>query len=188
MALTVKKIYKAYDGQPVLEDFSALFAPGKTYALMGPSGRGKTTLLRLILGLEKPDAGEISGVPQRKAAVFQESRLCPELTARQNIGLVLERGQEDAITQMLEMLHLTDCQKTKAAALSGGQQRRAALARALLYNGELLVLDEPFTGLDEETKSQALAAIRTARGRATVLLVTHNREDAAALGAEIIEL
>lgn len=188
MALTVKKIYKAYDGKPVLEDFSALFAPGKAYALMGPSGRGKTTLLRLILGLEKPDAGEISGVPQRKAAVFQESRLCPELTARQNIALVLEHAQEEAITNMLEMLHLTGCQKTKAAALSGGQQRRVALARALLYGGDLLVLDEPFTGLDEETKSRALAAIRAARGNATVLLVTHHREDAAALGAEVLNL
>ena len=188
MDLILKNICKAYDEKTVLEQFSAVFAPGKTYAIMGPSGKGKTTLLRLILGLEKPDAGEITGVPRRIAAVFQESRLCPELTAGQNIALVLPPRQEAAITRMLEALDLQDCGKTKAADLSEGQQRRVALARALLYGGDLLVLDEPFTGLDEETKSRALAAIRTARGNATVLLVTHNREDAAALGAEIVNL
>lgn len=188
MDLILKNICKAYDGKQVLEQFSATFAPGKTYTIMGYSGKGKTTLLRLILGLEKPDAGEITGVPRRIAAVFQESRLCPELTAGQNIALVLPPHQETAIARMLEALDLTDCGKTKAAALSGGQQRRVALARALLYGGDLLMLDEPFTGLDEETKSRCLTAIRTAQGNATVLLVTHNHEDAAALGAEILEL
>ena len=188
MDLILKNIRKAYGEKTVLEQFSAAFAPGKTYAIMGHSGKGKTTLLRLILGLEKPDAGEITGVPRRIAAVFQESRLCPELTAGQNIALVLEKGQKAAVIRMLEALDLTDCGKTKAAALSGGQQRRVALARALLYDGDLLVLDEPFTGLDEETKSRCLTAIRTARKNATILLVTHNRKDAAALGAEILEL
>ena len=155
----------------------------------GPSGVGKTTLLRLILGLEKPDSGKITGVPGKKSAVFQESRLIPELTIRGNLRLVLgNRFPETEITAMLTRLDLTDCLDTPAANLSGGQQRRSALARALLYGGELLVLDEPFTGLDEDNRRKALDTIRAYPKEAIVLLVTHSREDAEALGAEIIEI
>lgn len=89
---------------------------------------------------------------------------------------------------MLTRLDLTDCLDTPAANLSGGQQRRSALARALLYGGELLVLDEPFTGLDEDNRRKALDTIRAYPKEAIVLLVTHSREDAEALGAEIIEI
>lgn len=179
---------KAYGEKQVLTNFSAVLSPG-VYALMGPSGVGKTTLLRLILGLEKPDAGVISGVPEKKSAVFQESRLIPELSVRGNLRLVLGKGfRESKITAMLERLRLTDCGNTPAANLSGGQQRRAALARALLYGGGLLVLDEPFTGLDGENRHRALEAIRDCAGDAIVLLVTHSREDALALGAEILEV
>lgn len=187
--MELKNVSKAYGDKRVLEDFSAVLAPGKIYALMGPSGRGKTTLLRLILGLEKPDAGEIRGVPPRKAAVFQESRLCPELTVPGNLRLVLgSRFPGAEMERVLHALHLTDCLDIPAEKLSGGQARRAALARALLYRGDLLTLDEPFTGLDENNRESALEAIRRFRGNATVLLVTHSREDAEKLGAEIVEL
>ena len=90
--------------------------------------------------------------------------------------------------RVLHALHLTDCLDIPAEKLSGGQARRAALARALLYRGDLLTLDEPFTGLDEDNRESALKAIRRFRGNATVLLVTHSREDAEKLGAEIVEL
>lgn len=153
--MELQNVSKAYGGKPVLSHFSAVLAPGGRYALMGPSGVGKTTLLRLILGLEKPDGGKITGVPGKKSAVFQESRLIPELTARGNLRLVLgSRFPETEITAMLTRLDLTDCLETPAANLSGGQQRRSALARALLYGGELLVLDEPFTGLDGTTAAR----------------------------------
>ena len=180
--MELQNVSKAYGGKPVLSHFSAVLAPGGRYALMGPSGVGKTTLLRLILGLEKPDGGKITGVPGKKSAVFQESRLIPELTVRGS------RFPEAEITAMLTRLDLTDCLDTPAANLSGGQQRRSALARALLYGGELLVLDEPFTGLDEDNRRKALDAIRAYPKEAIVLLVTHSREDAEALGAEIIEI
>lgn len=187
--MELQNVSKAYGGKPVLSHFSAVLAPGGRYALMGPSGVGKTTLLRLILGLEKPDGGKITGVPGEKSAVFQESRLIPELTVRGNLHLVLSsRFPEAEIAAMLTRLDLTDCLDTPAANLSGGQQRRAALARALLYGGELLVLDEPFTGLDEDNRRKALDAIRAYPKEAIVLLVTHSREDAEALGAEIIEI
>lgn len=187
--MELQNVSKAYGGKPVLSHFSAVLAPGGRYALMGPSGVGKTTLLRLILGLEKTDGGKITGVPGKKSAVFQESRLIPELTVRGNLRLVLgSRFPEPEITAMLTRLDLTDCLDTPAANLSGGQQRRSALARALLYGGELLVLDEPFTGLDEDNRRKALDAIRAYPKEAIVLLVTHSREDAEALGAEIIEI
>ena len=146
--MELQNVSKAYGGKPVLSHFSAVLAPGGRYALMGPSGVGKTTL-RLVLGSRFP---------------------------------------ETDITAMLTRLDLTECLDTPAANLSGGQQRRSALARALLYGGELLVLDEPFTGLDEDNRRKALDAIRAYPKEAIVLLVTHSREDAEALGAEIIEI
>ena len=188
MEILLKNVSKAYGDKQVLEHVNASFAPGKVYALMGPSGRGKTTLLRLILGLEKPDTGEIAGVPERKAAVFQESRLCPELTIPENLRLVLGgRFPKVEMERVLTALNLTDCLDIPAEKLSGGQARRAALARALLYRGELLCLDEPFTGLDAENRERALTAIRAFRGNATLLLVTHSREDGEKLGAKILE-
>ena len=184
--MELQNVSKAYGDKPVLSHFSAVLAPGGRYALMGPSGVGKTTLLRLILGLEKPDSGKITGVPGKKSAVFQESLLIPELTIRGNLRLVLgSRFPETEITAMLTRLDLTDCLDTPAANLSGGQQ---LLARALCAAGELLVLDEPFTGLDEDNRRKALDAIRAYPKEAIVLLVTHSREDAEALGAEIIEI
>lgn len=187
--MEIRALCKAYGEKTVLRDFNASLAPGGRYALMGPSGVGKTTLVRLILGLEKPDSGEICNVPVRKSAVFQESRLIPQLTLRGNLRLVLgEHFPEEKISAMLARLCLTDCVSLPAANLSGGQQRRAALARALLYGGELLVLDEPFTGLDAENRQRALEAILDCTSDTLVLLVTHSLEDAEALGAEVIAL
>lgn len=186
--MELQSVCKAYGDKVVLNHVSLTFQPGHRYALMGPSGVGKTTLARLLLGLEKPDSGTVTGVPAKKSAVFQESRLVPQLTIPGNLRLVLGKAfPEEKIQAMLSRLSLTDCLDTPAVRLSGGQQRRAALARALLFDAELLVLDEPFTSLDETNKTAALAAIRdTFHG--TLLLITHDTEDAAALEAEVVAL
>ena len=153
--------------------------------LMGPSGQGKTTLLRILMGLETPDAGSIEGLAGRRiAAMFQEDRLCPQLTAADNICLT-GRGVTRAEAEAdLRALGFADADlKTPTAKLSGGQKRRAALLRALLCRGaDLLLLDEPFTGMDGALVGQAAAAaVRLAAGRDT-LLVTHDRQAAALLG------
>lgn len=184
MDIRVNNISKAYGEKQVLSRFSACFPQGAVSAIMAPSGRGKTTLLRLILGLEKPDEGEITGVPEAKSALFQEDRLCPELSVLANIRMVTGRAvPEEQIRQLLEFLGMGGSGETPACRLSGGMARRAALARALLYPGELLVLDEPFNGLDADTRQRAAQAIaRYAAGR-TILLVTHRREDLELLNA-----
>ena len=155
---------------------------------MGPSGGGKTTLLRKILGLETPDEGVISGVPERKAAVFQEDRLCPGVSPVENVLLVTGKEKEAEARSLLTELGLGDSLDLPCAELSGGMRRRAAIARALLAEGELLTLDEPFKGLDEQNRRAAAALVlRHRRGR-TLLYVTHEREEAALLGGEILQI
>lgn len=170
----------------VLRDFNLSIPEGGRVCLMGVSGEGKTTVLRLVLGLERPARGTVS-LPEntRFAAVFQEDRLLPWLTALENAALF--SGAETA-QAMLEALGLGDDLHTRPAALSGGMKRRVALARALCAPFDVLVLDEPLTGLDGETKARCLAAIdRAAQGK-TLLLATHDKGEAAALDAEILEL
>lgn len=182
MDIAVNHLWKSYDGTPVLEDFSCSIPRGSCCALLAPSGAGKTTLLRLLLGLEQPDAGEMTGVPSRFAAVFQEDRLIPGLCAVSNVTAATSCSRGEA-TALLSRLGLEDeSQKKPVRLLSGGQARRVSLARALLAKGELLILDEPFTGLDDGTRQLCAAAIRDYRRGRTLLAVTHNPDDFPLLG------
>lgn len=182
MDMILKDICKAFGDKQVLQDFSCTVPEGSVCAVMAPSGAGKTTLLRLILGLETPNRGTLLGIPERKSALFQEDRLCPNLSVRQNIRMAA--GKSGDMEAVLTGLGLSESGDLPAAQLSGGMARRAALARALLYDGELLVLDEPFNGLDEETRIRAAEVIRIYRRGRTLLLVTHRKEDLALLEAD----
>lgn len=184
MDLILNHVCKAYGDRPVLLDFSCRIPAGSICAIMAPSGVGKTTLLRLVLGLEKPDSGTVSGVPKEKSALFQEDRLCPDLSAAANIRMAIPGCPEAQIRQLLSELGLAGSENLPAAKLSGGMARRAALARALLAPGGLLILDEPFTGLDENTRRTASRVIQKYRRTRTLLFVTHNRDDLPLLGAE----
>ena len=166
--MRMTNVYKSYGDIAVLKGITLDFAPGGRYQLTGPSGCGKTTLLRLLMGLEKPDAGEIEA-RERIAAVFQENRLCPWLTAEENIRLVNPKA---AAADCLAALGLP-LDKRPVSEYSGGMQRRVALARALLSESEVLLLDEPFTGLDEENRDKALAAVERWAGGRTILFVSH---------------
>lgn len=189
MEIQGKHLWKSYGGVPVLRDVSFTLGPG-IHCLMGPSGRGKTTLLRILLGLEVPDSGEILGAEHcRWAAVFQEDRLLEGLSAWENLRFALgPKGQEEEAKALLTALGLDLGEKKPVRTWSGGMKRRLALARALLAESDALALDEPFTGLDRESRARASRAIAHYTAGKPVLLVTHEEGDARALGAEVLTL
>ena len=178
----------SFGGRPVLHECALSLAAGERLALMGPSGCGKTTLLRLALGLQRPDAGTVENTFLRPAAVFQEPRLLPWRSALENVALVLpggDAGRETAL-RWLERLELGEAAALCPAALSGGMQQRVSLARALAFAPDLLVLDEPFKGMDEALRERVTALVSEALPDAALLLATHSEEEAEALGCRIL--
>ena len=173
MELQVEHLCKHYGENAVLDDISFTARVGVT-RLLGPSGIGKTTLLRVLLGLETPDSGTVNGDKFRWTAVFQENCLLEGLDAEGNLRFVLGANYNAAAAQaLLEELGLCDVGKKKVRDYSGGMQRRLALARALLAPSDALALDEPFTGLDAENREAAMRAILRAAETKIVLLSTH---------------
>lgn len=197
--LIIHDLSKAYGELAVLKRLSLTLESGHTYCLMGPSGCGKTTLLRLILGLEKPDAGSIctvsvSGpsseepyVSKHLVAVFQEDRLCEAFSPLENILLAaagtLSRRQAHA--ELVRLLPEESISRP-VSTLSGGMKRRTAILRALLAPSDGILMDEPFTGLDEATKHQVISYIKEKTEGKLLLLATHQEEDAALLEASIL--
>ncbi len=141
--------------------------------LTGESGIGKTTLLRVLAGLLKPQSGIISGIEGRRVSfVFQEPRLLEKMSALENVALV---SNENTAKELLTQLNLKDEMLKKTSELSGGQKQRVSLARAFAYSDDIALLDEPFTGLDEQNKIRAAELIRTAK---LAIVVTHDPSDA----------
>jgi NitT/TauT family transport system ATP-binding protein len=187
MEVTMRNLCKSYDGCCVLKDFSAVLRPGIT-ALMGPSGIGKTTLVRILAGLERPDSGEISLPPDaRISAVFQEDRLLEERTAGENLRFALG-GNAGAAMELLHELGVSAPDDLPVREYSGGMKRRVVLARALGASFDLLLLDEPFAGLDAENRRRAADCIRRCSAGRPVLLVTHDDPRADGLDAVILTL
>ncbi|MBQ1950434.1 MAG: ATP-binding cassette domain-containing protein [Clostridia bacterium] len=177
----------SYDKTPVLQEISWRLPDTGVVCLWGPSGCGKTTLLRLLAGLEKPTAGAVEGLDaKRVSVVFQEDRLLPWLTALENVMLP-GTGEKEA-KEMLTRLGLEDVCGVCPSSLSGGQQRRVALARALAAPCDLLLLDEPFNGLDEGTWQDILPLISQKARACPVVLVTHVRAQAEGLQAQVVSL
>lgn len=184
MAVKIRDLGKYYEGAAVFQHVNLCLEEGGIYALMAPSGAGKTTLLRILMGLETSDEGMIEGLEGRRiGAVFQEDRLCPSLNAAENIRLVDPICQGEAlIRELLRLLPLDSLQKP-VSAFSGGMCRRVSLLRALLSTGELLLFDEPFTGLDEQSRKTAIDYVKEKRRGRTLLFTTHHPEEAEAFGA-----
>ncbi len=183
--IVLNDICKSFGEKRVLKAVSAVFPAGKTGCISAASGIGKTTLLRLMLGLEKPDSGSISGLENAKVSVvFQEDRLCEMLTVRDNIKLVSPQLEESEIAEAMKKVGLIGCEAQPVCELSGGMRRRAAVLRAVLYGGDVLMLDEPFKGLDDTTKQAVIAFIRAHFYGKTVILITHDENEANALGCE----
>ena len=186
--MKIQHLCKSFDGKVVLDHVSLTLESGGTACLMAPSGRGKTTLLRCIAGLETPDSGQITDLPERIAYVFQEDRLCDGFSAVDNIRLVTGKALgEGEIRRHLEELGLAGSLDQPVRELSGGMRRRVVISRAVCFGAGLLLLDEPFKGRDDGARQQTADYILRHRGAAAILCVTHDREDAAALGgADIV--
>ncbi|WP_454939806.1 ABC transporter ATP-binding protein [Evtepia sp.] len=186
--LVLEHVEKRYGDKVVLRDFSARFPGGECTCIMGPSGCGKTTLLRLILGLETPDGGQILGRSFPMAAVFQENRLFEDFSALSNVTAVCPRERRPEAARHLMALGLGESLHAPVRTLSGGMKRRVAVARAVLAPGEVLVLDEPFTGLDRDTKAAVLAYLKAHTQGRTLLLVTHDPAERDALAQHTLDM
>lgn len=187
--ICIEKIYKNYGGQQIFEDFSLKLETGGVYCIMGRSGGGKTTLLHMLLGLRDYQKGIISKPEGRMSAVFQEDRLCPEENAVTNVGMVCSRTVTDKkICDMLAEILPEEELGKKVGEFSGGMKRRVAIVRALLADADWIVMDEPFTGLDEKTKEKLIQFILKYRNGRTLLVTTHQEKDLEKLGAELIQL
>ena len=157
--------------------------------LHGPPGLGKTTLLRCVAGLERPESGSITGVPERLGYVFQEDRLCGVFSAVANVRLATGRALPEAeILRHLEELGLAGSARRPVSQLSGGMRRRVAIARAVCAGPRLLLLDEAFKGLDDQCRRDTVAYIRRHTPGASLLCVTHDPEEAALLGGRCLDL
>ena len=186
-AVSAKNVDFSYGGRKVLSDLSLELRAGERICISAASGAGKTTLLRLICGLEKPSAGEIS-VNGEVFCLFQEDRLIPNLSAAGNIRFI-GATREQAVSA-LDAVGLRDAAGLMPVELSGGMRRRVAIARLCAAgglragsSGRILLLDEPFSGLDADSRRISADAILRAFPDAATLIVTHVPEDAALLGA-----
>ena len=190
-----RKVYRRRGMAPleILRGFHLTVDRDETLCLIGPSGIGKTTILRMVMGLDRDFEGRIQPSPSefRIGPVFQEPRLLPWRTVEDNVRLALPMSERHRpLGDLFENLRLTEWRRRYPGELSGGLARRVALARALVIDPALLVLDEPFVSLDEHAAADLRAAIfgRVARKRLSVLMVTHNIREAVALADRLVLL
>ena len=183
------KVGKAFDNNKLFSELSFTLPEGQIGCIMGKSGCGKTTILNMIMGFISPDYGEIEGVPNKIATVFQEDRLCEDFSAIDNIKAVVGKAvSEEKISECLSLLGLQEHLKAPVATFSGGMKRRVAIARAILADSELVIMDEPFKGLDDATKAEAARAILTYTAGKTLLVTTHDYREAEMLGGSILNI
>ena len=190
MNIEIKNLSKSYEGTPVLENLSLTLTDSKPVCLMGPSGRGKTTLFSILLGLIKADSGSITGTENKKfSAVFQEDRLCPQLSALMNLAIVQDNPDKIQLSMLLGKMGLTEDEiRRPVSQLSGGQKRRVAILRALVSDSDVVLMDEPFKGLDEDTRRVVINQVKDQLAGRILLVITHDEQDAQLLDADIIEL
>ena len=184
VSISLTNVSISFGNNQVLKNFTATFPKGKVTAIMAPSGGGKTTLLRILMGLEQADSGTISGMEGlRLSAVFQEDRLCSNLSPSANIRLTSPEISKSEAVAALNAVGLDGCNHQPVRELSGGMRRRVAILRALMADYDILFLDEPFKGLDETTKELVIRDTKLRCANKTVLLVTHDEDEAVAMDA-----
>jgi len=189
--IRLEHLAKGFGGPPVVRDLSMDLPSGRVTVLMGPNGSGKTTVMNLVLGLLSPDAGRIVGADGlTRAAVFQEDRLCEHLSAVSNVRLAARReiDNRDILAELAAVGLDADSATRPVEHLSGGQRRRVCLARAMIARADLVCLDEPFQGIDADTKEAAMRFVRERTQGKPVLLITHDPDEAEWFAGTVIRL
>jgi sulfonate transport system ATP-binding protein len=187
-SVDVRNVGRRFGDRVVLDDLSLTIGESEFVVLLGPSGCGKSTLLRLLGGLDRPDAGTVS-VPKARAIVFQNDRLLPWQRVLRNVTIGLyEDGADERALAVLDEVGLKDRARAWPKTLSGGEAQRVSLARALVADPDLVLLDEPFAALDAITRLRMHDLVRDLRHRhnAAMLLVTHDVDEAIALADRIL--
>ncbi len=186
--ITFENVSRRFGQRAVLEKLSFALPEHGIVALMGPSGIGKTTLLRLIAGLDKPDEGVVSVRAKKIAVSFQEPRLIPWLSCAQNLAFVLPKGESAPIEELLRTVELAELEDALPDTLSGGMKQRLSLARALALKADLLLLDEPFSAMDTALKQRLYPVIKNANPDGLTVIITHDEQETQALGAQVLFL
>ena len=182
----LKGVSKKFD-TILFEDFNIIFEKGKTTVLLGNSGCGKTALINILLGFLKPDKGYADlGGAERVSVVFQENRLINSINVLNNLLCV--NNDDKLCKEVLEKLNLKDSLLKYPEELSGGMKRRVALARAIVYGGDLFIMDEPFNGIDIILKERLMPMVKSVLHGKTAVLITHEIQEAVNMGDNIVIL
>lgn len=184
--IELKNVSKAYDNKKIIDSLTCSFEHGKTYVLTGKSGIGKTTLLRVMSGLEKY-SGSITGLKNmRKTFLFPEDRLLENLTASENIRFVYPEFKDEK--EWFSRFLLDGCESMEIGEMSTGMKRRLSLMRAFAYSGDVFFLDEPTNGLDAQTAQTILKTMKEMLKGKTAFIISHSERDAAYLADSKIVL
>ena len=188
--IIIKDLSKSYKKNIVFNNLNLKIKENKTTCIMGASGVGKTTLLRILLGLVKSDSGSIEGLEGKKiTAVFQENRLVENINSIKNIQLVCEKSLSiKRISHELDQVGLKGFEMHPINQLSGGMKRRVAIVRGLIGDFDIVIMDEPFKGLDIELKDKVIEYVKDKTKNKTVIIVTHDINEVKKLNANKIQL
>ena len=185
--IVVKNLSKSYGANLVLDNFSATFPQNEITCIMGQSGCGKTTLLNILMGLLSPDSGEITGITKKLAPIFQEDRLCENFNIAANIRLTSRTSIDDeVIANHLAHVGLMGLEDKKILELSGGMKRRIAIVRAILSGNDIIIMDEPFKGLDEATRKITAEYILNNSQNKTIIMVTHDIDEVQLMNGHLL--
>lgn len=185
--MKIKGLFKSFGKKIIFNNFSLDIIDGKKTYIMGESGCGKTTLLRILANLDQKYTGAIESSFNKISYVFQEPRLFPNLTVSQNIAIVGEKTSL-SIDHVLSIVELQEEKNSAPSALSGGMKMRLSLARALYHNGDIYLMDEPFSALDQDMKSRIIPKVFKVLEGKTLIIVTHDHEEAKKYADTIISL
>lgn len=180
MDILMEKINKSYGDKEVLRDFTTKFEEGTVTFITGESGLGKTSIIRILMGLEGYQSGSISGLEGKEiSVVFQDDCLCDKLSLDKNLSMVIDGQQvkEQYLDRLLGIFGLEGYRHKRVAELSGGMKRRLAILRAILYPHNLMIMDEPFKGLDEENKKLVMGQVGKSLVGKTAIIVTHDKTE-----------